>query len=139
MEEFARDVRVVFLEEERQEGRIRVLFLDRLRQMAGMAVNEILEYWVKGLADGNGGHFPELCVELPYLERDGDVEPLTLAYCVDNEDDTRTELHQIPLLRVIERILDSPRQVSAVRLEAVARELRLLARTLELHLNEPHV
>jgi len=45
------------------------LLHDRLRQLADSAVQECIEYWLKGLGDGNNGRWPELCVELPYLER----------------------------------------------------------------------
>ena len=69
VEEFGPKARVVFLEGERSGGQLRVLFLDRLRELAGAAVNETLEYWLKGLVNGCNGQFPQLCVELPFLER----------------------------------------------------------------------
>ena len=131
-DEFAAKARVVFLDSERSGGQLHALFLERLREMAGAAVNEILEYWLKGLTDGCNGHFPELCVELPYLERSEGTDPLTLAYCVDNEDGSRTELNRVTLECVLERILEEG--VSAAdpaRIKIVARELRTLAQTLE--------
>jgi hypothetical protein len=130
--EFAGKARLVFLEGERSGGQLHALFLERLRELAGAAVNEILEYWLKGLVDGCDGRFPELCVELPYLERAEGDEPLALAYCVDNEDGSRTELIRITLDRVLERILDeSPPAANNVRLENIARQLRSLAKSLE--------
>ncbi len=134
-EEFAARARLVFLDSERSGGQLHALFLERLREMAGEAVNEILEYWLKGLVDGCNGHFPELCVELPFLERGEGREPLTLAYCVDNEDGSRTELIRVTLDRVLERILDQhhPSSAGTARLDVVARQLRSLAKTLEQH------
>lgn len=136
-EEFAAKARVVFLDEDRSGEQLRTVFLDRLREMAGTAVNEILEYWLKGFVDGCNGRFPELCVELPYLER-SEGEPLTLAYCVDNEDGSRTELLRVTLERVLERILDDrDSRPDPARLETVARQLRMLARTLEQRRRSP--
>jgi hypothetical protein len=130
--EFADKARIVFLDRERSEGRLHTLFLNRLRELVSVAVNEVVEYWVKGLADGNDGQFPEFCVELPYLERGENTDSLTLAYCVDNEDGTRTELNRVTLEGVMERILDnvvSPPDLA--RLEMVSGQLRALARTIE--------
>ena len=138
-EEFRDKARVVFLDGERSGGQLHALFLDRLRELAGTAVNEILEYWLKGLVDGCNGQFPELCVELPYLERQEDNDPLTLAYCVDNEDGSRTELNRVTLTSVLERILDdavSP--ADPARLKVVASQFRALARMLEQHAPSAH-
>jgi hypothetical protein len=137
-DEFAAKARLVFLESERSGGQLHALFLERLREMAGEAVNEILEYWLKGLVDGCNGHFPELCVELPFLERAEGRDPLTLAYCVDNEDGSRTELIRVTLDRVLRRILDEhPSAADTARLEIVARQLRSLAKTLEQRAQAP--
>ena len=130
---------MVFLDGERSGGQLHSLFLDRLREIAGTAVNEILEYWLKGLVDGCNGQFPELCVELPYLERREGTDPLTLVYCVDNEDGSRTELNRVTLTSVLERILDdvvSP--ADPARLKVVASEFRALARMLEQHAQSAH-
>ena len=62
-------------------------------------------------------------------------DPLALAYCVDNEDGSRTELNRVTLSAVLERILDdggsSP--ADSARLRLMAGELRALAQTLEQH------
>jgi hypothetical protein len=130
-DEFGPKARVVFLTKEREGDQLQSLFLERLRELAGTAVNEILEYWLKGLTDGCNGQFPELCVEVPFLERGEGEEPLLLAYCVDNEDGSRTELNRVTLERVFGRILEDVSAPTPSRLDAVARELRTLARTLE--------
>ncbi len=130
-DEFGPKARVVFLNDQREGDQLQSLFLERLRELAGTAVNEILEYWLKGLTDGCNGQFPELCVEVPFLERGEGEEPLLLAYCVDNEDGSRTELNRVTLERVFGRILEDVSPPMPSRLEAVARELRALARTLE--------
>jgi hypothetical protein len=118
VDEFAAKARLVFLEGERLGGQLHALFLERLREMAGEAVNEILEYW--------------LCIELPYLDRGEGRDPLALAYCVDNEDGSRTELIRVTLDRVFERILDErTSSANTARLETVVRQLRSLAKTLE--------
>jgi len=141
VEEFGPKARVVFLEGERSGGQLRVLFLDRLRELAGAAVNETLEYWLKGLVDGCNGRFPQLCVELPFLERREGDDPLALAYCVDNEDGSRTELNRVTLRAVLERILDDGGSSPAdpARLRLMAGEFRALARTLEQHAQSARV
>jgi hypothetical protein len=128
--EFAGKARMLFLDRERSEEQLHTLFLDRLRELAGVAVNEVVEYWIKGLADGNDGQFPEFCVELPYLERGENTDSLTLAYCVDNEDGTRTELNRVTLERVLARILEGDVGTSS-QLRVVAAELRALAARVE--------
>lgn len=129
--EFAGRARLVFLEFERSGGQLHTLFLERLREMAGVAVNEILEYWFKGFGNGCNGESPELCIELPYLERAEGGDPLTLAYCVDNDDGSRTELIRVGLARVLCRILDSASMMNPSRIRVVASELRNLAKALE--------
>jgi hypothetical protein len=126
--EFARSARAIF--RGRAEDELHRLFLDRLREMAGVAANEIIEYWVKGLADGNNGRCPELCVELPYLERGENVDALTLAYRVDNEDGTRTELNRVSLEGVMERLLEGEVGTSS-QWRVIAAELRALAEKVE--------
>lgn len=114
------------------------VFLDRLRELAGRTVNETIEYWLKSLADGHDGQFPELAVELPYLERSESTDALTVAYCVANEDGTRTELIRAPLERVLRRVIedrDRPEDMDQ-RIKVVACELRTLAAALEKDLNE---
>ncbi|WP_129646406.1 hypothetical protein [Peristeroidobacter agariperforans] len=69
------------------------VFLSHLREIAGAAVDETIEYWLKGLAEGFNGTYPELCVEFSYLQHDECVDALTIDYCVDNQDGTRTRLH----------------------------------------------
>jgi hypothetical protein len=128
--EFAGKVRAIFLNLAEPQGQLHRLFLDRLREMAVVAVNEIIEYWAKGLGDGNNGQCPELCVVLPYLERGENTDSLTLAYCVDNEDGTRTELNRVTLERVMERLLEGKVGTSS-HLRVVAAELRALAEKVE--------
>ena len=123
----------LFGDREGFEERLRTLFFDPLREMAGAAVNEIIEYWLKGLADGNDGQFPEFCVEFPYLERNENTESLTLAYCVDNEDGTRTELNRVTLERALMRVVEESvaPAADASRLKVMACELRALAARLD--------
>lgn len=105
----------------------------RITKLAESTVNEAIEYWLKGLGDGNNGRWPELCVALPFLERRETTEPLTLAYCVDNADDTRTELNRTTLEAVVSRLFeeaDPPASVAG-RAKIVAFALRQLAERLE--------
>lgn len=104
-----------------------------LVQFAETAVNETIEYWLKGLGDGNDGRWPELCVELPFLEHRETAEPLTLTYCVDNTDGTRTELNRTTLDAVISRLLDDADPPTSItgRAKIVAFALRQLADRLE--------
>jgi hypothetical protein len=129
--EFSAQARVIFLNAQSGEGQLHALFLRRLRELAGKAVNEILEYWLRGLADGNGGEFPEFRFELPYIDRDEPVDALMLAYSVENEDGTRTELQRVPLERVLERVLDNVAPPDPERLQVVAQRLKALAQSLE--------
>jgi hypothetical protein len=119
----------LFGDREGFEERLRTLFFDPLCEMAGAAVNEIIEYWLKGLADGNDGQFPEFCVEFPYLERNENTDALTLAYCVDNEDGTRTELNRVTLERALMRVMEKnvAPMAGVSRLKVVACELGALA------------
>jgi hypothetical protein len=110
------------------------LFLERVCELAQLGANEAIEYWLKGLADGNNGRFPAMCVELPFLEREEQVDPLAIAYCVDNEDGSRTELLRVPLAEVLDRAFEENESSSglSVRRRAVAASLRKLAKSLEL-------
>lgn len=104
-----------------------------LVQLAETAVNETITYWLQGLGDGNNGRWPELCVELPYLEKRETTEPLTLSYSVDNTDGTRTELNRTTLDAVISRLVqdaDPPSSITG-RVRIVAFALRQLADRLE--------
>lgn|SRR5579883_1899382 len=103
-----------------------------LMELVECAVNETIEYWLKGLGDGNDGRWPELCVELPYLEQGEAADPLTLTYCVENGDGTRTELNRTTLGAVVSRALDtttSPAVRGRARIMAFA--LQKLAERLE--------
>ncbi len=108
-------------------------FLLRLRELAQTAVNEAIEYWLKGLADGNDGEYPELCVEFPYIERGEEVDALTVAYAVDNEDGTRVELLRTTLTQALVRCLEGEPAPAGLRSRAriVAAELRALAQRIE--------
>lgn len=61
------------------------------------------------------------------------TEPLTLTYCVDNGDDTRTELNRTHLGAVMARFSDDPDPPARLRgrERVVAGELRQLAQKLE--------
>lgn len=106
---------------------------DNLLELVESAVNETLEYWLKGLGDGNDGRWPELCVELPYLEHGEIAEPLTMTYCVDNGDGTRIELNRTTLSAVMSRFLHAsdPSARLPSRTKMVALALRQLAEKLE--------
>lgn len=104
-----------------------------LATLTESAVNETIEYWLKGLGDGNNGDWPELCVELPYLEHREIADPLTLTYCVENGDGTRTELNRTTLDAVVARVADScPRHAGIPgRAKVMAFALRQMAERLE--------
>lgn len=105
----------------------------RLRKVVESAVNETIEYWLEGCGDGYNGDWPELCVELPYLERGEKAEPLTLTYCVQSRHDVRTELNRTTLEDVLSRILEgaNPEDPLASRARIVAARLRELADQIE--------
>jgi hypothetical protein len=111
------------------------VFFDRLREIAGVVVNETIEYWLMGLTDGNDGRYPELCVEFPYLQHNESVDALTMDYCVDNHDGTRTRLHRTDLRTaltgLVERMHDEIGVKRMLRKVVVAAELRALAQQLE--------
>jgi hypothetical protein len=108
-------------------------FLMRLRELAQTAVNETIEYWLKGLVDGNDGKYPELCVEFPFIERGEEVDALTLAYAVDNEDGTRMELLRTTLTQALVRCMEGKPAPAGLQTRAriVAAELRALAERIE--------
>ena len=54
--------RVTYFDREHLGEDLHAQFLDRLRDLAGTAVIETIDYWMKGLADGNDGEFPEFCL-----------------------------------------------------------------------------
>ena len=108
------------------------VFVDRLREVAGTISNTVIDYWAKGYADGNDGQYPELCVEFPYLQQNEDVDPLTIAYLVDNEDLSRTELNRVSLDKVLIELLDNdPPEHVERRAMVTAAKLRELADKIE--------
>ena len=132
VEELAIEARAIYGNRVRFGDELYTRLRGRLRELAETAVNEVIEYWVKGLVDGNDGQFPELCVEFPYLERGENTDALAIAYCVDNEDGTRTELIRTTLEAILMRLLENPRTALPVeRTNVVAAELRTLAARLE--------
>jgi hypothetical protein len=132
-DEFAAKARAVYFDRGLFAKELHVLFLNRLRELAVTTVNETIEYWLKGLIDGNNGQFPEVSFEFPYLERNDNTEALTVAYCVDNEDGTRTELNRVPLGRALMRYFetDAAPEHMKQRAKVVACELKALAIKLE--------
>jgi hypothetical protein len=138
VDELADRARAIYLDRDRFGEEFHTLFIDRLRELVGTAVGETIEYWVKGLVDGNDGRFPEFCVEFPYLERNENIDALTVAYCVDNEDGTRTELNRATLERSLMRLLENEATTELVkrRIKVVACELRALAQRLEAALTQ---
>lgn len=106
--------------------------LPRLRALAQITINETIEYWMKGLADGQDGEHPEFCVEFPYLERGEEVDALTMVYAVDNDDGTRSELLRTTLAAALVRCLekDPPGEIPR-RARVVAAELRALAERID--------
>lgn len=106
---------------------------DSLLELAETAVNETIEYWLKGLGDGNNGRLPEFCIELPYIEQGEDTESLTLTYCVDNGNGTRTELNRTTLDAVMSRFFDGDHEPTQLpsRARMVAFALHQLAGKLE--------
>jgi hypothetical protein len=109
-----------------------VLF-KRLREIAGVLVNETIEYWLKGLTDGNNGAYPELCLELPNLERDENVDALTVDYCVENHGGTRTRLNRVNLgMMLVQRVEQAHARgrVEGRRITVLVSEVRALAERL---------
>lgn len=133
VEELAAKARWIGLGSGSLKDEFHELLHDRLLHLVESAVGEVLEYWLKGLADGNDGRWPELCVELPYLEHGEVTDPLTLTYCVDNANETRIELNRTTFGAVLSRVFDDtdPPARLAGRARIVAAELRELADRLE--------
>ena len=131
VERLAEGMRVRRLRAESLEDVIHEVLHESLVELVSSAVNETLEYWLQGLGDGNNGRWPELCVELPYLERGEDTDPLTLSYSVDNGGGARIELNRTTLGAVISRFQErnEPRRPGRARMLAFA--LRQLAENLE--------
>ena len=125
-----------YLNRERLGDELYGWFLDRLRELVQPAVSETIEYWLKGLVDGNDGNCPELCIEFPYLKRAENVEALTLAYCIDNQDGTRTEILRVTLQDALEHALDAEDRIASdasrcAKTKVIAAELRALADRIE--------
>lgn len=118
------------------------VFLDRLRKIAGVVVNETIEYWLKGLTDGRDGEYPELCVEFPYLQHNESVDALTMDYCVDNQDGTRTRLLRTDLRTALTRLVETMDEGTGVARTlakvVMAAELRALAQQVESATIEKH-
>ena len=133
VESLAAQVRLQGAGSESLEDALHEVLHERLLKLVERAVNETIEYWLKGLGDGNDGDWPELCIELPYLEHGETTDPLTLTYRVENADGTRTELNRTTLGAVLSRILEetSPPIRRTDRARAMAGELRQLAERLE--------
>lgn len=131
VERLAKSARVRRLGPESLEDVFHEVLHESLVELVSSAVNETLEYWLQGLGDGNDGRWPELCVELPYLESGEEADPLTLSYGVDNGGGTRIELNRTTLGAVIARFLarTEPQRPSRARMMAFA--LRQLAENLE--------
>ena len=75
-------------------------------------------------------------MEFPYWQQlDESVEPLTIGYCVDNQDGTRTQLNRINLGRALMRLVENEDAAAhastAQRIVVVVSELRNLANWLE--------
>ncbi len=133
VESLAAQVRLQGAGSESLEDALHEQLHEQLLKVVERAVNETIEYWLKGLGDGNDGDWPELSIELPYLEHGDATEPLTLVYRVENADGTRTELNRTTLGAVLSRILEetSPPIRRTDRARAMAGELRQLAERLE--------
>ena len=133
VERLAENSRVRRLRSESLEDAFHDILHANLLELVESTVNEILEYWLKGLGDGNNGRWPELCVELPYLEPGENTDPLTMTYCVDHGDGTRTELNRTTLDAVMSRFFDGNQPAAHLRSRArmTAFALRQLAEKLE--------
>lgn len=86
---------VVYLDEDALGEQLQRQVFDRVRELAAVAVNETITYWLQGLAAG--ADVPELCIEFPYLQGEETAPALTAAYSVGGEDRSRTELHRVDL------------------------------------------
>lgn len=133
VDELIARARIPYFDRERLGDQLHGVLAGDLRELAQSVVNETIEYWLKGLADGNDGRFPEFSVEFPYLEREENVDALTVAYVVANEDGTRTELLRTTLTQVFERCFETQNSSADRRFRArvIAAELRALAATVD--------
>jgi hypothetical protein len=131
VERLAESARVRRLRAESLEDVFYEVIHDSLTELVERAVNETLEYWLQGLGDGNNGRWPELCVQLPYLEQGEDTQPLALAYSVDNGGGARIELNRTTLDAVVSRFLDDAGAQLPNRVRMVALALRQLAEKLD--------
>lgn len=86
---------VIHLGEDVLGEQLQKQLFDRVRELAAVAVNEAITYWLQGLAAG--ADVPELCIEFPYVQGEETAPALTAAYSVDGEDGSRTELHRVDL------------------------------------------
>jgi hypothetical protein len=130
LDELIAKARIPYFDRDRLGDEFQHRLIDGLRELVQSMVNETLEYWLKGLADGWDGQFEEVAVEFPYLERDENVDPLTVTYVVANEDGTRTELLRTTLGQVLDRCFESENSTAAdrkPRARVIAAELRALA------------
>lgn len=110
------------------------VFLNRLREIAGVVVNETIEYWLRGLTNGLNGKHPELCVEFPYVLHNENVSALTMDYCVDNQDGTRTRLLRTDLPSALTEYLKRIQRgtyVGHTTSTVIAAELRALAQQID--------
>ena len=133
VERLAERVRTRRLGAESLEDVLHDALHDGLVELIDTGANETLEYWLKGLGDGNNGRWPELCVGFPYLEHGETSDPLAMVYSVDRGDGTRVELNRTTLEAVMSRFFDG-RDFSArlpSRAKMVAFALRRLADKLD--------
>jgi hypothetical protein len=132
VDELAAKARVMYFDRGLFAEEFYPVFVNRLREVAGAISNTVIDYWAKGYADGNDGQYPELCVEFPYLQQNEDVEPLTVTYRVDNQDQTHTELSRVTLDAVLMELIenDPPTRVKR-RVKVTAAKLRELADKIE--------
>jgi hypothetical protein len=134
LDELAAKARVLYFDRDLFGEEFYTVFLDRIREIAERVSDTIIDYWARGYGDGNDGQYPELCLEFPYLQRGEQVNPLTIAYCVDNADGTRTELNRIPLGAAFTQLLKdqiAPAPTRA-RIDGIASHLRELADMIEI-------
>jgi hypothetical protein len=129
VDELAAKARTLYFDRDLFAEEFYVVFLDRIREIAGCVSDTVIDYWAKGYADGNDGQYPELCLEFPYLQGNEDVDPLTISYCVDNQDGSRTELSRIPLEEALTQLIESEAAPAPARrrVKATVSRLRELA------------
>ena len=133
VEELLAKAPVTYFDRDHLGDELYSVFLDRLRELVGTAADEIIEYWLLGLADGHDGQFPEDCFEFPYVAASENVDALTIAYCVPNANGTRTQINRGTVTLALSRWMEQAPASSDSRLRAraMAKALRDLATTLE--------